>query len=133
MKTLTKIIGASLLGIASHNLDAQEKLFIKEDYDKYCLTYALADINEDSIPDVVVVDYDLNKNNKKDVRGVFIITDKEDLSNELMVYRTRKNACMLIFDIDEDGKDDEVLIDTNLDGILNYHRSINNFNKTIVL
>lgn len=130
MKNLAKILGASLLGVASCNLNAQEKSFVKEDYDKYCLTYAIADINDDGIPEVVVVDYDLNGNNKKDVRGLFIITGKEELPNGDMIYRTRKKACMLVFDIDEDGKDDEVLIDTNLDGILDYSKSVKNIKKS---
>jgi len=40
------------------------------------MNYALADLNGDSIYDVVAVDYDLNLNGKKDVRGLFIITGK---------------------------------------------------------
>lgn len=124
-KTLTKILGVAALGLMSHNLNAQNRSFIKEDYDKYVLTYAALDIDNDNIPDVIAVDYDLNSNGKRDVRGVFIITGKNNLVKEGgrggITYYTKSKACMLIFDKDEDGKDDEAWVDTDLDGVLERH------------
>lgn len=125
MKTLAKVFGLTAFGLISNNLNAQKISFIKEDYDKYVLTYALVDLNGDKIPDVVVVDYDLNSNGKRDVRGVFIITGKNNLVKEGgrggITYYTKSKACMLIFDKDEDGKDDEAWVDTDLDGVLERH------------
>lgn len=118
-KTLTKILGVAALGLMSHNLNAQNRSFIKEDYDKYVLTYAALDIDNDNIPDVIAVDYDLNSNGKKDTRAFFIITAKDSTS-----YHTKHNAFMLIFDKDEDGEDDEVFCDMDLDGILESHIKI---------
>lgn len=129
MKSLTKILGVSLLGMLSLNLNAQHKSFVKEDYDKYFLTYALADINDDSIPDVVVVDYDLNRNGKKDIRGFFIITGKGELTDTCITYYTKNNACMLVLDRDEDGVDDEILADSDLDDELDFYRNLKDIRK----
>lgn len=129
MKNLAKILGVSLLGALSFNSNAQNKTFVKEDYHKYCMTYALADLNEDSIYDVVVVDYDLNNNSKRDVRGLYLITGKEKLDNKDILYRTKSNACMIILDSDEDGKDDELLIDKDLNGDLDSYRNLNDIKK----
>lgn len=133
MKNLIKIMGVSslvALSFNSFNLNAQYKSFLKEDYEKYCMTYALADLNGDSIHDVVVVDYDLNKNGKKDVRGLFIITGKGDLRGNYLTYYTDNRACMLILDRNEDGIDDEVLADSDLNGVLDKHRFIKDVKKS---
>ncbi len=129
MKNLSKILGISLFGVLSFNSHAQNKSFVKEDYHKYCMDYALADINGDSIYDVVVVDYDLNLNGKKDVRGLFIITGKREEPEQGIIYTTRNKACMLVMDNNEDGKDDEILIDKDLNGDLDFYKSLKDIRK----
>ena len=128
MKTLVKVLGLAAFGLINNNLNAQKISFIKENYDKYVLTYSLVDINDDKIPETVVVDYDLNLNGKRDVRGLFIITGKSNLvkeeGKEGITYYTKSKACMLVFDKDEDGKDDDIFWDTDLDGILETHIKI---------
>jgi hypothetical protein len=129
MKNLAKIIGLGFFGLVGLNLNAQYKSFLKEDYNKYSMSYALADINGDSIHDVIVVDYDLNMNGKKDVRGVFIITEKKEEMGNNLVYSTRNKACMLIIDNNEDGKDDEILMDKDLDGNLDFYMGLKDVKK----
>jgi hypothetical protein len=129
MKNLTKILGLSIFSLISFNLNAQYKSFVKEDYDKYLMSYALADINGDSIHDVVVIDYDLNTNGKRDVRGLFIITGKKEGDENNFIYSTKNKACMLVMDNNEDGKDDELLIDQNLDGNLDFYQNLKNIKK----
>lgn len=118
MKNLSKIIGTGIIGLIGLNLNAQYNSFSKRDYAEYSLSHYFGDISEDSINDVVVIDYDLNQNGKKDTRGVFLIKGKKELSNKDVIYYTEDNAFMLIFDKNEDGVDDELFVDTDLDGIL---------------
>lgn len=129
MKNLTKILGISALISLSFNSYPQNKSFVKEDYQKYCMNYSLADMNGDSINDVVVVDYDLNLNGKKDVRGLFIITGKREEPEKEVVCITKNTACMLVMDNDEDGEDDEILVDRDLNGDLDFYRSLKDIRK----
>jgi hypothetical protein len=131
MKNLARLLGFGFLGLSalSFNSNAQNKVFLKEDYQKYYLDYYLADLNEDSIHEVIVMDYDLNRNGKRDVRSLYLITGKEELNNDKVLYRTKNNACMVILDSDEDGEDDELLIDMDLDGILDKHKFLKKIKK----
>ena len=129
MKNLSKILGISLLGALSFNSYAQNKSFVKEDYHQYCMNYALADLNGDSIYDVVAVDYDLNLNGKKDVRGLFIITGKREEPGQGVVYTTKNKAFMLVIDYNEDGEDDEILVDRDLDGNLDFYKNLKDIRK----
>ncbi|HNZ51888.1 MAG TPA: hypothetical protein PLT60_01670 [Candidatus Pacearchaeota archaeon] len=129
MKNLSKILGISLLGALSFNSHAQNKSFVKEDYHQYCMNYALADLNGDSIYDVVAVDYDLNLNGKKDVRGLFIITGKREEPGQGVVYTTKNKAFMLVIDYNEDGEDDEILVDRDLDGNLDFYKNLKDIRK----
>jgi len=131
MKNLIKLLGISAFGalsLNSFNLNAQYKSFAKEDYEKYCMTYSLIDINGDSINDAVVVDYDLNMNGKKDVRALFLITGKRE-ELEGVIYTTKNKACMLVTDNNEDGEDDEILADSDLDGKLDTYRNLKDIRK----
>jgi hypothetical protein len=116
MKTLAKVLVMATFGLIGYNLNAQNRSFIKEKYDKYLLSYKPVDINRDSVPDVIEVSYDLNSNGKEDTRALYIITSKDSAS-----YHAKPKAFMLIFDRDEDGEDDEVFGDSDLDGILESH------------
>ncbi len=118
MKNLSKIIGTGIIGLIGLNLNAQYNSFSKRDYAEHSLSQYFGDISGDSIYDVVVIDYDLNQNSKKDTRGVFLIREKKELPNKDVLYYSDDKAFMLIFDKNEDGVDDELFIDTDLDGIL---------------
>jgi len=93
------------------------------------MNYALADLNGDSIYDVVAVDYDLNLNGKKDVRGLFIITGKREEPGQGVVYTTKNKAFMLVIDYNEDGEDDEILVDRDLDGNLDFYKNLKDIRK----
>lgn len=129
MKNLTKILALGFLGLNSVNLNAQYKSFLKEDYDKFFLKYSLADINGDSIHDVIVIDYDLNMNGKKDTRVLYIITEKREEPENEIIYSTKNRACMLVLDNDEDGNDDEILMDKDLNGDLDFYCKVKDIKK----
>jgi hypothetical protein len=120
-KTLAKIIGTVALGLMGFNLNAQNRIFLKENYDKFILGYKPVNIIGDSIPDVIQVDYDLNRDGKRDARALFIITSRDSIN-----YHTEHKAFMLIFDEDEDGKDDDIFGDKDFDGILESHVKVKN-------
>ncbi|MFA5764410.1 MAG: hypothetical protein WC915_06395 [archaeon] len=123
MNTLARILGVATFGLIGCNLNAQDKSLndslIKENYNKEGLTYSLEDLNNDSIPDVVKIDYDSNLNGKWDIRAFHIVVSEDSLN-----YSVKFNPCMVLVDKNEDGKEDEVFTDSDLDGMLDYYTEI---------
>jgi len=123
MNTLAKILGVATLGLIGCNLNAQDKSlsdsrnFSATDYCQYSLEQGLADIDKDSIMDVIIVNYDFNLNGTKDAQAFYTIIDEDSTR-----YVTSENPSMLILDENEDGIGDRVLLDTNSDGILEEYK-----------
>ncbi|HQC61422.1 MAG TPA: hypothetical protein PLA60_03590, partial [Candidatus Pacearchaeota archaeon] len=70
-----------------------------------------------------------NLNGKKDVRGLFIITGKREEPGQGVVYTTKNKAFMLVIDYNEDGEDDEILVDRDLDGNLDFYKNLKDIRK----
>lgn len=112
MKTLNKILLTSTFLLTGLSLSAQDKYFSKNENQKYYVSHSAVDMNEDSIPDVILAKYDINQDKKIDTYAMFLITKKDS------VFHTSDKAMAISIDKDEDGVEDVYYIDTNLDGIL---------------
>jgi hypothetical protein len=119
MKTLAKFLGITALGLISQNLVAQEKYFLKGNYDKYAIDTIAVDIDSDKVADAIIIDYDFNLDGKRDAYALYKIAEKDEKS-----YYIHTMASMVVFDKDGDGKDDELFLDTDNDGILDEHRVV---------
>lgn len=111
MKKLINILGAALIGIGI-NANAQ-KYFSKTENQKYYVSHAFADTDTDSIPDLIVASYDMNKNGIVDTYAVFLIT-RRDSSN----CYTGDLANAVYEDKNEDGVPEKYFLDKDEDGIL---------------
>jgi hypothetical protein len=116
MKNLIKVLGLSaIIGLTGLSMSGQEKAFsfLKQENQKYYKSHSFVDINDDSIPEIILAKYDMNQNGIIDTYALFKIIGKDSTN-----YHSPGYASAVAVDTDEDGIEDIYYLDTDLDGIL---------------
>lgn len=88
----------------------EDKIFRGKDFAKYVVDWAPIDRNKDGIPDNIIARYDGSGNGKPDVYAMFPIRYIDAVNRKFSII---DSATALGIDSDENGKMDELWMDTD--------------------